>query len=103
MIRDAIQNIHVNGILFDEKKWEPEDDTATQGQIAKGNTMGCFYIESPATRLLQKKARHGDFEHVVIHSSIIRPAANEFVREYVRRLHGGGGRLPDAAAFLVLS
>ena len=51
--------------------------------------MGCFYIESPAMRLLQKKTRIGDFEHLVIHSSIIRPAANEFIREYVRRLHGG--------------
>ena len=27
--------------------------------------------------------------HLVIHSSIIRPAANEFIREYLRRLHGG--------------
>ena len=51
--------------------------------------MGCFYIESPAMRLLQKKSRVGDFEHLVIHSSIIRPAANEFIREYIRRLHGG--------------
>ncbi len=51
--------------------------------------MGCFYIESPAMRLLQQKAGVGDFEHLVIHSSIIRPAANEFIREYVRRLHGG--------------
>ena len=51
--------------------------------------MGCFYIESPAMRLLQKKAKVGDFEHLVIHSSIIRPAANEFIREYIRRLHGG--------------
>jgi DNA polymerase-3 subunit alpha/error-prone DNA polymerase len=25
----------------------------------------------------------------VIHSSIIRPAANDFIREYIRRLHGG--------------
>jgi len=25
----------------------------------------------------------------VIHSSIIRPAANEFIQEYIRRLHGG--------------
>ncbi len=51
--------------------------------------MGCFYIESPAMRLLEKKAGTGDFEQLVIQSSIIRPAANEFVREYVRRLHGG--------------
>ena len=58
--------------------------------IAAAATMGCFYIESPAMRLLEKKAGSGDFEQLVIQSSIIRPAANEFVREYVRRLHGGG-------------
>jgi DNA polymerase-3 subunit alpha/error-prone DNA polymerase len=51
--------------------------------------MGCFYIESPAMRLLQQKSKVGDFEHLVIHSSIIRPAANEFIQEYIRRLHGG--------------
>ena len=89
VIRDAIANISKNGLPFDEESWEPEDDAATQENVAAGNTMGCFYIESPATRLLQKKAKVGDFEHLVIHSSIIRPAANEFIREYVRRLHGG--------------
>jgi len=40
-------------------------------------------------RQLQQKTRRGDFEHLVIHSSIIRPAANEYIREYVRRLRGG--------------
>ncbi len=50
--------------------------------------MGVFYLESPAMRLLQQKAGTGDFEHAVIHSSIIRPAANRFIREYLRRLHG---------------
>ncbi len=40
-------------------------------------------------RLLQKKSRIGDFHHVVIHSSIIRPAANEFIQEYLKRLHTG--------------
>ncbi|MBW1641727.1 MAG: DNA polymerase III subunit alpha [Deltaproteobacteria bacterium] len=89
VIRDAVSNIRSNNILFDEQKWEPENDTATQNSIARGQTMGCFYIESPAMRLLQKKTRVGDFEHLVIHSSIIRPAANEFIREYIRRLHGG--------------
>ena len=89
VIRDAIANISQSGIPFDEQSWEPEDDAATQENVAAGNTMGCFYIESPAMRLLQKKAKVGDFEHLVIHSSIIRPAANEFIREYIRRLHGG--------------
>ncbi|WP_319547725.1 DNA polymerase III subunit alpha [Desulfogranum marinum] len=89
VIRDAIDNIRSHHEPFDEAGWQPEDDPLTQKSIAQGKTMGCFYIESPATRLLQKKARVGDFEHLVIHSSIIRPAANEFIREYLRRLHGG--------------
>jgi len=88
VIRDAIENIQNNGKPFDERHWEPEDDPATRENVAKGLTMGCFYIESPAMRLLQKKTGVGDFEHLVIHSSIIRPAANEYIREYVRRLHG---------------
>ena len=74
---------------LDEQGWQPEDDPATQETVAQGLTMGCFYIESPATRLLQQRSGQGDFEHLVIHSSIIRPAANEFIREYLRRLHGG--------------
>jgi error-prone DNA polymerase len=89
VIRDAVANVQANGIPFQEDGWEPEDDLATQRRIAAGGTMGCFYIESPATRLLQQKAGRGDYEHVVIHSSIIRPAANRWIHEYLRRLHGG--------------
>ena len=51
--------------------------------------MGCFYIESHAMRLLQKKSGQGDFRHLVIHTSIIRPAANEFIKTYLKRLHSG--------------
>jgi DNA polymerase-3 subunit alpha/error-prone DNA polymerase len=89
VIRDAVANVHTNGIDLDDFHWEPEDDFATQEALAQGKTMGCFYIESPAMRLLQQKSKVGDFEHLVIHSSIIRPAANEFIQEYIRRLHGG--------------
>ena len=89
VIRDAIGNVKRNNNNFSEQNWEPEDDQETRTAVSRGKTMGCFYIESPAMRLLQKKAGSGDFEQLVIQSSIIRPAANEFVREYVRRLHGG--------------
>ena len=88
VIRDAVRNVHQNGGEFDESCWEPEDDLATQEAVAHGHTMGCFYIESPAMRLLQKKSKVGDFEHLVIHSSIIRPAANKFIQAYIQRLHG---------------
>ncbi len=89
VIRDTIAAVHEGGVHLDELSWQPEDDAATRMSVAEGATMGCFYIESPAMRLLEKKAGTGDFEQLVIQSSIIRPAANEFVREYVRRLHGG--------------
>jgi len=89
VIRDAIADMRENGAAFDEHAWEPEDDPDTRDALAVGGTMGCFYIESPAMRLLQQKSGVGDFEHLVIHSSIIRPAANEVIQEYIRRLHGG--------------
>ncbi len=92
VIRDAVAAVASQGIAFDELHWQPEDDSRTKNAVARGLTMGCFYIESPAMRLLQKKAGSGDFEQLVLQSSIIRPAANEFVREYVRRLHGGAWR-----------
>jgi DNA-directed DNA polymerase III PolC len=89
VIRDCIADIKARGFPFDDMHWVPEDDSLTKNSVSQGMTMGCFYIESPAMRLLQKKAGSGDFEQLVLQSSIIRPAANEFVREYVRRLHGG--------------
>ncbi len=89
VIRDAVKNLRQNRVPFNDTRWEPEDDLLTQHTVAQGRTMGCFYIESPAMRLLQQKSRVGDFEHLVIHSSIIRPAANDYIQEYLRRLHGG--------------
>ncbi len=88
VIRDAIATAKQNGGFVNEGQWEPEDDRATQARIANGETMGCFYIESPATRLLQQKSGVGDYEHLVIHTSIIRPAANRWINEYLARLKG---------------
>lgn len=90
VIRDACATLVQNGgpdIPYDE--FDPIDDAATQALLRDGDTMGVFYVESPSMRQLQQKTRRGDFEHLVIHSSIIRPAANDYIREYVRRLRGG--------------
>lgn len=67
----------------------PIGDPSTETSLITGDTMGVFYIESPATRLFLKKMKSGDFEHIVIAGSIIRPAANRYGNEFVRRLHGG--------------
>lgn len=88
VIRDALANLRDNGHTLDEATWVPEEDPDTVALLARGDSMGVFYVESPAMRQLQKKTRRGDFEHIVIHSSIIRPAANRFIAEYVSRLHG---------------
>lgn len=90
VVRDALAAIKRNyGIVIDYARWNPLDDPATQEMIARGETIGVFYVESPAMRLLQQKTGKGDFEHLVIHSSIIRPAANTYINEYIRRLKGG--------------
>jgi error-prone DNA polymerase len=89
VIRDTIESVRENtGKSIDYANFNPIYDSQTREIISRGNTMGIFYLESPAMRLLQAKAGTGDFEHAVIHSSIIRPAANRFIRQYLRRLHG---------------
>jgi error-prone DNA polymerase len=90
VIRDALCALKKNqGVEIEYSDFDPVDDPDTVGILAEGDSIGVFYVESPAMRLLQKKTGRGDFERLVVHSSIIRPAANEFIREYVRRLHGG--------------
>jgi DNA polymerase-3 subunit alpha/error-prone DNA polymerase len=89
VIRDTLRNLEEQGTVIDRDTWQPNRDGETIAALARGDSMGVFYIESPAMRQLQKKTGAGDFEHIVIHSSIIRPAANKFIAEYVRRLKGG--------------
>ncbi|MBN1511753.1 MAG: DNA polymerase III subunit alpha, partial [Phycisphaerae bacterium] len=90
VIRDALAAIRENyGTDIDYERWDPTGDAKTQDCMRRGDTMGVFYVESPSMRQLQKKCGTGDFDHLVIHSSIIRPAANRYIREYVRRLRGG--------------
>lgn len=88
VIRDTLANLGEEEIHIDQRLWHPTEDVSTIAALAKGDSMGVFYIESPAMRQLQKKTGCGDFEHIVIHSSIIRPAANKFIAEYVERLRG---------------
>jgi DNA-directed DNA polymerase III PolC len=63
-------------------------DPDTQALLARGDSIGVFYVESPATRQLQQRVGKGDFETLVIHSSLIRPAAYRWVDRYVKRSRG---------------
>ncbi len=89
VVRDALAAVKQNHrVEISYESLNPLEDAATQDMVRRGETMGVFYVESPATRQLQQKAGVGDYEHLVIHSSIIRPAAHRFINEYVERLHG---------------
>ncbi|HNX80419.1 MAG TPA: DNA polymerase III subunit alpha, partial [Prolixibacteraceae bacterium] len=58
-------------------------------QLKSGETIGCFYIESPAMRGLLKKLRCDNYISLVAASSIIRPgvAKSGMMREYIQRFH----------------
>ena len=100
VIRDALAAIERHtGRRIDYASWDPLHDPATQDLIRRGDSIGCFYIESPATRLLLRKLWGGMplhrratadvFEYLVMVSSLVRPAANPFIQEFLRRAQGG--------------
>jgi len=99
VLRDSINLI--NRRYHTRIEWEsfsPVNNRAARELISRGDTLGVFYVESPATRQLLQKMGRGDYEHLVIASSIIRPAANRYINEFVRRLRGGEySRLPEPA------
>jgi DNA-directed DNA polymerase III PolC len=99
VIRDALAAIvNHTGQKIDYANWDPLNDRTTQNLIRHGDTIGCFYVESPATRLLLRKLWNGMpadrgatadvFDYLVMVSSLVRPAAISFVHDFVRRAQG---------------
>jgi error-prone DNA polymerase len=68
-VREFTKNEHLNALL------------------KAGDTIGCFYIESPAMRQLLRKLRCESFTCLVAASSIIRPGVSEsgMMRAYIQR------------------
>ena len=64
-------------------------DAKVRAQLKSGDTIGCFYIESPAMRGLLKKLKCEDYITLVAASSIIRPgvAKSGMMRAYIERFH----------------
>ncbi len=77
VVSDAARAVNQNcGISVDLSKL-PDDDPATRRLMSKGDTMGCFYIESPGMRALLKKLKADTFSLVVAASSVIRPGPSD--------------------------
>jgi DNA-directed DNA polymerase III PolC len=62
-------------------------DPQINAQISQAQCIGCFYVESPAMRMLLKKLEVDNYLTLVAASSIIRPgvAQSGMMREYILR------------------
>ncbi|RYZ56411.1 MAG: DNA polymerase III subunit alpha [Sphingobacteriales bacterium] len=90
-IRECIEIVKKNqGISVDIT--DPQalmEDSTVRSRLKSGDTVGCFYIESPAMRGLLRKLGCQDYRTLVAASSIIRPgvAQSGMMREYIHRYH----------------
>ncbi|GEP94147.1 DNA polymerase III subunit alpha [Chitinophaga cymbidii] len=98
-IRDSLDMIRKNkGVEIDIHNVEPfMQDENVQHALRTVNTIGCFYIESPAMRQLLKKLECDDYITLVAASSIIRPGVAQagMMRQYVQNFHA-----PDKVNYL---
>ncbi len=90
-IKDATEIIRENrGINIDVHEVDKfKKDQKVKAQLKRGETIGCFYIESPAMRGLLNKLRCDNYLSLVAASSIIRPgvAKSGMMRQYIHRFH----------------
>ena len=88
-IEDAIAIIESNtGNKVDIHDLERfKKDEKVKNLLKKGKTVGCFYVESPAMRMLLTKLEADHYIALVAASSIIRPGVSKsgMMREYILR------------------
>ncbi len=81
------QNQRISVDIHEVEKFKKDKRVALQ--IREANSIGCFYIESPAMRQLLQKLHCDDYITLVAASSIIRPgvAQSGMMRTYITRFH----------------
>lgn len=93
-IRDCVEIISKNrGVSIDIRDVASfKKDNQVNKYLSTGNTIGCFYIESPAMRGLITKLECQDYLSLVAASSIIRPgvAKSGMMKEYIVRYNNPG-------------
>lgn len=98
-IKEAAEVIYQNrGIKVDVHDIDTfKKDKQVAMQLKSGDTIGCFYIESPAMRGLLKKLHCDNYLTLVAASSIIRPgvASSGMMKAYIERFHK-----PDSFEYL---
>lgn len=88
-IDDSVKLIEKNrGLKVDIRNTSiSKDEAVCNSYLAKGDTIGCFYIESPAMRGLLRRLNCDNYKILVAASSIIRPgvAQSGMMKEYIFR------------------
>ncbi|WP_040670679.1 DNA polymerase III subunit alpha [Nitritalea halalkaliphila] len=88
-IKTAMELIHENqGVEVDIRQVERfKEDEKIKELLRTGKTMGAFYVESPAMRMLLSKMKAQTYLELVAASSIIRPgvARSGMMRAYILR------------------
>ena len=91
-IRECVEIVQVNqGKHIDIHQVDTfKQDALVNQKLAQGDTVGCFYIESPAMRGLLSKLRCNDYLTLVAASSVIRPgvARSGMMQTYIERHNG---------------
>ena len=93
VLTDALDELGLRDTENAEGGLDPQEaiaDPATANLLAKGQTVGCFYIESPSMRSIMQRLECRDYETLVAASSIIRPGVNQggLMDAFVRRHRG---------------
>ncbi len=90
-LKDAVQLVKQNqGIDVDITRFDEfKKDEKVKKLLYSSRAMGCFYVESPAMRMLLGKLQCEDYLTLVAASSIIRPgvASSGMMRSYIERFH----------------
>lgn len=90
-IRETVKHVKRNkGIDVDVHRFnEFKKDEKVKELLRTSRAIGCFYVESPAMRMLLGKLRCEDYLTLVAASSIIRPgvASSGMMRAYIERYH----------------
>ncbi|MFT5245381.1 MAG: DNA-directed DNA polymerase III PolC [Litorivivens sp.] len=90
-IKDAVEIVKYNRPqeelidIHDIKRFK--EDERIKDMLRNAEAIGCFYVESPAMRMLLRKLRVDDYLGLVAASSVIRPgvARSGMMREYILR------------------
>jgi DNA polymerase-3 subunit alpha len=90
-IKETIRHVKRNkGITIDINRFDDfKKDDKIKDLLRNSRAIGCFYVESPAMRMLLGKLQCDDYLTLVAASSIIRPgvASSGMMRAYIERYH----------------